>query len=214
MRDSSLVVSAPPWHLTLPIILFQILLHSMPARSQHAVTDTIFTIKNDTLLVKLQEVGIKEVYYQLEHGDIPEVYVLSRNRIAKIAYANGDTETFAHTKNTRRHVPKTTHIPLKPFHKEISTMSDEQLVLLRKRYRTRSTILTPAAIATSYTGISFMVAGFFNSVFFDRELGDKQTTAGFLGGSISIPLFWGGISSTTKYRIVKKELRRRGLSAK
>lgn len=175
--------------------------------------DTLYITLKEKLVVRIVEVEILDIKYKALEGDTTALRSITKTKIDKVVYGNGDTEDFkssprrsdyaSFTGTDKRHYK---YLASHPFQREIAQWSEQRLHSEQKRLRDLSTTTAVLGVMTSIAGPTLLITGV--TKLFDEE------AAGYLGSGIfvatlTIPLAITSGKSRKKVNFIKTELERR-----
>lgn len=195
------------------LLLFCILPHQSVAQERKA--DSIFTVKKDTLIVKIIEVKIDSVMYQ-KIRDIDRIYSVSKFNISKIIYGNGEIEMLSITLG--KGSPVIQGIDSKyykmvlptPFQRSIAQWQTEKLIIEQRHLSDKTALNFTLGFMSIIGGPIICVAGMVKILDSSNSAG-ALIGAGNLVAAMGIPLLIFGSKNKKKARFIKMELERRGV---
>lgn len=204
-----------PIHLYFPGCLLFFLFLSMPSFAQDRNADSIFTLRKDTLIVKIIEVRIDSVMYQ-NINDVNRIISISKMDIYKIIYGNGEIEMFSKTLGKGSTIIQGADsqfykmvLPT-PFQRSIAQWPTEKLILEQRHLSDKTALNFTLGFMSIIGGPIICVAGM-------AKIFDSSNSAGALIGTgnviaaMGIPLLIFGSKNKKKVRFIKMELGRRGV---
>jgi hypothetical protein len=185
---------------------------SIECMAQQRDADSIFTIKKDTLTVRIIEVGIDAIKYTRPGGDSVRIYSMAKSEISSVTYGNGETETYETRVPNADQTQKYRYVqPVKTsaFQQTISTWPNDLLITKQKEYQTTANIALATGIVTSAASPILIVGGFITTIFDSEKRGTPYLVGGLLGLGASVSLFLGTAKNKKKSRTLQMELLRR-----
>jgi len=183
--------------------------------AQSRNSDTIFTVKKDTLVVKILEIRIYEVKYKEFGNDSSLTHSIHKSDISKVVYGNGESELFPELQNYPVEAIGQKFYKLalpSAFQKEITQWPEEKLLMEKLKYQDRASITTTLGVATAIATPILFVAGFvtiFQDIFSDSNKAPKLLIAAAITGTATAPLMIFSSKNRKKYKSIKMELGRR-----
>lgn len=196
------------------LLLIAILLLSSRSSAQLRNVDSIFTVKKDTLVVRITEVGIHNVKYRKIKDDTSTIHILPKTEISLIVYGNGEREESRGPNiapDTATALPQRRYYKRVPaFQQEITHWQPTELVAKKQLFRSNSVVCIVFGIITVIAGPALVISGYNKiDIFNDDNQAVAQMTGGFLLSGASIPLFIFGVKNGKRAKLIKIELERR-----
>ena len=195
------------------LLLFCFFNHKSVAQERNA--DSIFTVKKDTLIVKIIEVRIDSVMYQ-KTREVDRIYAVSKFDISKIIYGNGEIEMFSITLGKGSPViqgvdSKYYNMVLPtPFQRSIAQWPTEKLIIEQRHLSDKTALNFTLGFMSVIGGPIICVAGI-AKIFENSNAAGALIGAGNLVAAMGIPLLIFGSKNKKKARFIKMELGRRGI---
>ncbi len=186
-------------------------------QAQKRGADLIITIKKDTLLTKITEVGLTSLTFKNWEGDTTTRRTIAKIDIRKVIFGNGDVEEFGQSNYTqiapKRHNKQ---IPATPFQREITAWSTDKLLEKKAFYKQGYPAQQVVGITAVSVGGGFLLVGllqtFLSAITSVGPEGPKRIAIGMgVAGGIGVPLMFLGNRNKRKHKAIEKELLIRGL---
>jgi hypothetical protein len=187
---------------------------SHASMAQQRIADSIFTVKKDTLTVRIIEVGIHTIKYTRPGGDSVRIYSMAKSEISSVTYGNGETEKYEESASQAGPQPKYRYLqPVKiiPFQRSISSWSNDLLISKQKEYQINANAALLTGVVTSAASPVLIVGGIITSLFDSEKRGTLCIVGGLLGAGASVSLFLGSGKNRKKSRILQMELLKRNV---
>ena len=203
-------------------IFFSLALLSQATQTQvHAQNrgaDLIITIKKDTLLTKITDVGLTSLTFKNWEGDTT-THTIAKIDVQKVIFGNGDVEEFAlsdYTPVASNRDRRYKKIPTTPFQREITGWSTDKLLEKKAFYKQGYPAQKVVGFTAFAVGGGFFIVGllqtFLSAITSVGPEGPKRLAIGVgIGGGIGMPLTFLGVKSKRKHKAIEMELLRRGL---
>jgi hypothetical protein len=180
--------------------------------AQQRDADSIFTIKKDTLTVRIIEVGIHAIKYTRSIGDSVRVYSMAKSEILSVTYGNGETERYETSMPNVDPKPKYRYLqPIKTnaFQQSLSTWPNDLLITKQKEYQINANVALGTGVLTSVAGPGLIAAGIITTIFDNEKRGAPFLAGGLLSVGASVSLFLGSGKNRKKSRMLQMELFKR-----
>ena len=185
--------------------------------AQQRNADSIFTVRKDTLVVRITEVSINDVKYRKIKDDSSTIHILPKTEVSLIVYGNGEREESRVPNiapDTAIALPKQRyHKRLLVFQQQIAHWQPSELVAKKQFFRSNSVVCTVFGTIAAIAGPALFISGY-NKLWDNfwggsSNQGAAQMTVGFLISGASVPLFIFGAKNGKRAKLIKIELERR-----
>lgn len=185
--------------------------------AQQRSADSIFTIRKDTLVVKIAEVGINSIKYR-KTPDSEIIHELLKTDILSIVYGNGEVETFGYSQyyKEKPSIQVTDKRYYKmvlatPFQKEIVRWPREKLLTERTHLKEKKDLNLTLGILSILGGTAMFIGGV-SKLFDNTNSALALMDGGITVGTFSIPLFAFRARNGKKINFINAEIERRTTS--
>ncbi len=203
------------FHLYISGIIFFFFFLSNASIAQERKADSIFTVRKDTLVVKITQVGIDSVkYYQMK--DLQNIHSLANGDILEVAYGNGEREMFSKVIRKKYQIvrngdSKYYKIALPtPFQRSITQWPTEKLLVEQKRFKEKRDLCVTLGILGFVGGTITGIVGL-SKIFDSSNSASSLMATGLVVGLSGIPLVVFGALNNKKAKFIRMELERRGV---